>query len=58
MFQIFEQNQFNKIDRAKTPRRKEKTSYSPNLACFASLRESCFSVSTFQKPMEISNMFG
>jgi hypothetical protein len=57
-FSNLEQNQFNKIYRAKTPRRKERIFYFPNSACFASLRESCFSDSAFKKRTQISNMFG
>jgi hypothetical protein len=42
-FSNLQQNQFNKIYRAKTPRRKEKNLLiSPNLARFASLRETLF----------------
>jgi len=56
-FSKVEQNQFKKIYRAKTPRRKENIFLSfSNLARFASLRESSFPDSVIQE--RISNMWG
>jgi hypothetical protein len=65
-FSNLEQNQFNKIYRAKTPRRKEKNLLFSELGVLASLRrcsghalrESCFSDFAFKKRTQISNMFG
>jgi hypothetical protein len=54
-----EQNRFNRIYRAKTAKaQRKKLLISPNLACFASLRESSFSRFGIKKTTQISNMFG